>query len=217
MSRLEDEIKKFQEEFASRIPADFAAAGKADIKRLSELKISENALQVGDKAADFVLPNALGNSVSLYETLEDNDFVLLNFYRGVWCPYCNLEMNALRKINDELNTLNTKIIAISPETPDLSLSIKEKHDLEFEVLSDTDYKVEKEYGLIFSLSEKIRPFYESFGIDIPKSTNNNSYDLPMPATYLVSKNKEIVFAFIDEDYKKRCEPQDILDAVKNNK
>ena len=217
MSRLAEEIKKFQEEFVSKLPADFKAAALEDTKKLEDSKISEDALQVGDIAPDFNLSNAVGNKVSLYKTLEDSDFVVLNFYRGAWCPYCNLEMNALREINGEIESFNSKIIAISPETPDLSLSMKEKHNLEFEVLSDTDYIVEKEYGLVFSLSEKLRPYYEEFGFDIPAATNNSSYDLPMPAIYVVNKNKEIVFAFIDEDYKKRCEPQDILDAIKNNK
>ena len=216
MSRLADEIKSFQEEMIPQLPTDFLEEAQIDTKRLEDLKISEDALQVGDTAPDFKLANAVGEEVSLYETLQDNDYVVLNFYRGAWCPYCNLEMNALRSINEEVKSLNGAIIAISPETPDLSLSMKEKHELEFEVLSDTDYKVEKEYGLVFSLSEKIRPYYESLGIDIPTATKNSSYDLPMPATYVVNKNKEIIFAFIDEDYTKRSEPQDILDAIKKH-
>ena len=217
MSTLQDKIKKFQDYFLPKIPEDVLATIYAETEKLKETKISKNALQVGDIVKDFILPNALSRNVSLYKALENNDFIVLNFYRGIWCPYCNLELQALKGINIELNSLGANIIAISPEIPDLSLSMKQKHTLEFEVLSDAEYKVEKEFGLVFSLAEKLRPIYEEWGFDIPNSNLVNSYDLPMPATYVINKNKEIIFAFIDEDYTKRCEPQEIIDAIKNNK
>ena len=216
MTRLIDEINKFKETVLPQLPAEHLEIAMNETKKLEDLKISANALQVGDIAKEIKLPNALGQEVSLSNLLEDNDFVVINFYRGAWCPYCNLELNALRGINNEINELNGKIIAISPETPDLSLSMKEKHDLEFEVLSDADYAVEKEYGLVFSLAQELRPIYEAWGFDIPGSNAINSYDLPMPATYVINKKKEIIFAFIDEDYTKRCEPQDILDVIKQH-
>lgn len=217
MSRLKQEIQKFQEEILPQLPSSFLEEAQVDTKRLLDLKISEDALTVGDKAPDFKMPNAVGKEVSLYDALNTNDYVVLSFYRGAWCPYCNLEINALGKINNQVKELNGAIFAISPETPDLSLSMKEKHELEFEVLSDTDYKVEKEYGLVFSLSKKLRPYYESFGFDIPASTKNDSYDLPMPATYVVDKNKNIIYAYVNEDYTQRSEPQDVLEAIVNDK
>lgn len=216
MSRLAEEIKKFQDEFISQVPVEVQEVMFKATKELEDTKISENALKVGDIAKEIKLPNAIGNEVSLFDTLENNDFVVINFYRGLWCPYCNLELEALKGITEDLNKLNVKVMAISPETPDLSLSMKEKHGLEFEVLSDADYKVEKEYGLVYSLAEKLRPIYESWGVDIPSSNTNKSYDLPMPATYVVNKNKEIIFSFIDEDYTKRSEPQEILDVIRKN-
>jgi len=147
--------------------------------------------------------------------LEKNDFVIINFYRGAWCPYCNLELKALQGKFDEFKSLNAQLIAISPQTPDASLSTKEKNELQFEVLSDKENKIAKEYGLVFSLAEEIRPIYLSFGIDLLSSNEDNSYELPMPATYVIDKNKKIVFAFIDEDYTKRCEPQEIIEAIKS--
>jgi len=143
--------------------------------------------------------------------------LLENFYRGVWCTYCNLELKALQGINEELQGLGAKLIAVSPQSPDASMTTKEKNELEFEVLSDTGNVVSKEYGLIFSLSEELRPIYLSFGIDIPASNKEDSYEIPMPAIYVVNKKREIIFSFIDEDYTKRCEPQDILDAIKKAK
>ncbi|WP_419764402.1 MAG: peroxiredoxin-like family protein [Arcobacter sp.] len=185
-------------------------------KKLENEQISKNALRLSDKAKDFTLKNAMNKDISLDTLLLENDFVVISFYRGAWCPYCNLELKALEKINDKLINLNTKLIAISPQTPDTSLSTKEKNELTFEVLSDVNSKVIKEYGLVFNLADELRPIYESFGINIPQSNGNETYELPMPATFVVNKNKEIIFRFIDEDYTKRCEPKTILDTIRKN-
>lgn len=216
MSRLLDEIKKYQEGFRQRAPLEVQEIMLAATKKLEDASISKNALQVGDTAKDFTLPNALNNSVSLSEALEENDFVVINFYRGLWCPYCNLELKALQNVNEDLKNLNTKLIAISPQTPDSSLSTKEKNELSFEVLSDSYNKTAKDYGLVFSLAQELRPIYKSFKIDIEGLNQEDSYELPMPATYVINKNKEVIFAFIDEDYTKRCEPQTILDIIQKN-
>jgi len=216
MTKLIKEIEKFKQEVNINVPKHLLEVSLAETKVLQEKKISHKALQVGDIAKEIILPNILGESVSLYENLEKNDFIVLNFYRGIWCPYCNLEIKALQNIKDELSNLNTKIIAISPQTSEDSLNIKEKNNLDFEVLSDLDYKVEKDYGLVYSLSEKLIPIYKSWGFKVSDNINNDEYELPMPATYIINKNKEIIFAFIEEDYTKRCEPSDIVDAIKKN-
>ena len=216
MSRLIDEIQKYQEQFKVNAPQEVQAIMKKVTKKLEEQGLSKNALQVGDLAKEINLPNALNNTIDLNEILQDNDFVVVNFYRGVWCPYCNIELKALENINKELKTLGAVLLAVSPQTPDASLSTKEKNELTFEVLSDINNHVAKDYGLVFSLDEELRPIYLSFGINIPTSNNDNSYEIPMPATYVINKNKEIIFAFVDEDYTKRCEPQDIIDAIKRS-
>lgn len=216
MSRLLDEIKKYQEAFKEKVPEDIQKVMLDATEELKRLSLSKDALKVSDKAINFELPNAVNKPVSLKEALENNEFVVINFYRGQWCPYCNLELKALQTINDELVKLNAKIIAISPQTPDSSLSTKEKNELAFEVLSDKENKVAKEYGLVFSLAEELRPIYKSFGIDIEGSNKEDSYELPMPATYIINKNQEIIYSFIDEDYTKRSEPQTILDIIQKN-
>jgi peroxiredoxin len=217
MTQLRDAITEYQKGFREKVSKEVQEVMQKAKQELENTKISKNALQVNDKAKEIQLPNALGKEVSLYETLEDNDFVVLNFYRGAWCSYCNLELRALQNINTDLNALGAKLIAISPQSPDASMSTKEKNELEFEVLSDTNNIVAKEYGLVFSLADELRPIYKSFGIDIPAHNKEESYELPMPAIYIINKNKEIIFSFIDEDYTKRCEPQEILDVIRNNR
>lgn len=216
MSKLIDLIKDYQVGFRKRAPIEVQEVMLKATKKLADANISKNALSVGDSAKEINLPNAVGKEVSLFSTLEDNDFAVISFYRGAWCAYCNLELKALQGINDELKTLGAKLIAVSPQSPDASMSTKEKNELEFEVLSDVNNVVSKEYGLVFSLAEELRPIYLSFGIDIPVSNDEDSYEIPMPAVYVVNKNKEIIFSFVDEDYTKRCEPQDILDVIKKN-
>ena len=216
MSRLIDEINKYKESFRGKVPKEIQETMLKATKELEGMQLSRNSLQVGSKANDFLLTNVLNKKVSLKNLLEKKDFVVLNFYRGLWCPYCNLELQALQNINDELISLNAKLVALSPQTPDSSLSTKEKNELEFEVLSDTDNLTAKEYGLVFSLNDKLKPIYKSFGIDIPTSNANSSYELPMPAIFVINKQQEIIYSFIDEDYTKRCEPQNILDIIKEN-
>ncbi len=216
MSRLLDEIKNYQEGFKKKAPIEVQEVMLKATKKLADERISKNALNVGDIAKDFNLPNAINNQVSLSDALENNDFIVINFYRGVWCPYCNLELKALQDINEDLKRLGAKLISISPQSPDASLSTKEKNELAFEVLSDSNNKIAKEYGLVFSLAEELRPIYASFGIDIVGLNQEDSFELPMPATYVINKNKEIIFSFIDEDYTKRCEPQDIIDIIQKN-
>ncbi len=217
MSRLEEEIKKYQEKFKQKVPQNIQDVMLKATKELQKQKLSKNALKVGDKTIYFKLKNANYKEICLYEQLKENDFVVLTFYRGQWCPYCNLELKALQKINTKLKDLNSKIIAISPQTPDNSLSTKEKNELEFEVLSDEFNKVAKKYGLVFSLAEELKPIYKSFGIDIVSSNNEDSFELPMPATFIINKKKEIIYSFVNEDYTKRSEPQTILDIIQKNK
>ncbi|MEO1744047.1 MAG: peroxiredoxin-like family protein, partial [Cyanobacteria bacterium J06629_9] len=114
----------------------------------------------------------------------------------------------------EFKQAGAQLVAISPELPDHSLSVTEKNELEFAVLSDVGNKVAKDYGLVFTLDPTLRPIYEKFGIDVPASNGDDSYELPMPATYVIDQSGNIRFAFADADYTKRAEPQAVLAVVK---
>ncbi|OUR74665.1 alkyl hydroperoxide reductase [Arcobacter sp. 31_11_sub10_T18] len=217
MSKLDEKIKSYQEAFRNKVPVATQEVMLKATQTLVEQNISKNALKVGAQVHPFALPNALNNQVSLKDELEKNDFVVLNFYRGGWCPYCNLELKEFQGILGELNELNSSLIAISPQTPDASLSTQEKNELSFEVLSDEKNVIAKEFGLVFSLADELKPIYESFKINLPTSNDDDSYEIPMPATYVLDKKGVVIFAFIDEDYTKRCEPQLILDIIQKNK
>ncbi|MEN8447510.1 MAG: peroxiredoxin-like family protein, partial [Cyanobacteria bacterium J06555_13] len=132
-----------------------------------------------------------------------------------WCPYCNLEIRAFQQLLPDFQQANAQVIAVSPELPDNSLSITEKHELAFPVLSDVGNVVAGRYGLVFALSESLRPLYKGFGIDIPKSNGDDTYELPVPATYVIDSSGTIRYAYAEADYTLRAEPADVLAAVKS--
>nr|WP_196779677.1 peroxiredoxin-like family protein [Malaciobacter halophilus] len=216
MSRLGEAIKEYQEGFKNKVPTDIQRVMLEETKKLESEKLSKNALKVGDRFENEEFTNIDGKNVKLYDYFGDNDFLIINFYRGSWCPYCNLELKSLQGYLDEFEKYNASLIAISPQTPDNSLSTKEKNELEFEVLSDIGNKVAKDLGLVFSLAKELRPIYESFKIDIPNSNNDKTYELPMPATFVINKKGEVIFSFVDEDYTKRYEPEEIVKILKDN-
>lgn len=216
MSRLIDAIKEYQESFRKRVPKEIQNIMLEATKKLENQKISKNVLKVGEKFEDFELTDISGKKVRLFDYLKENKYLVISFYRGSWCPYCNLELKSLQSKVEEFKNLNASLIAISPQTPDNSLSTKEKNELTFEVFSDIGNDVAKKIGLVFSLAQELRPIYESFKIDIPKSNDDKTYELPMPATFVINKNAEIIFSFVDEDYTKRLEPEEIINVLKKH-
>ena len=115
----------------------------------------------------------------------------------------------------EIEALGAKLVTVSPQLPDNSLNTAEKLELTFEVLSDVGNKVAREFGLVFTLPEEMRSIYQDFGIDLPAANGDESFELPMPATYVIDRSGIIRLAFVDIDYTKRLDPEDIIAALKN--
>jgi peroxiredoxin len=135
--------------------------------------------------------------------------VVLTFYRGDWCPYCNLQLRAYQAILPRIRELGANLVAISPQTPDNSLSTAEKKGLTFPVLSDGGNAVARRYGLVFSLSETLR----TTGANLPSFNGDDSWDLPMPGTFVIAPDGTVRLAFVDADWTRRLEPAAILDAL----
>ncbi len=210
---LAGEISKFQNEMAGKIPEDILHLFAQKTEELIKSNIAENALNKGDKIPSFSLPNVQGEIVSSDQLLKKGSLVV-SFYRGSWCPYCNLELRAIQQVLPQIQEAGAQLIAISPELPDKSLSVIEKHALKFEVLSDLENKVAKEFGIVFSVAEELRPIYTEFGFHLPDFNGDESYELPFPATYVVDKDGIIIYAFVNADYTKRAEPTDLINALK---
>lgn len=113
----------------------------------------------------------------------------------------------------EIEKAGATLVAVSPETPDNSLSTTEKNELQFQVLSDQGNAVARKFGLVFTLPDALRPLYEKFGIDISKYNGDDSYEIPVPATYVIDQNRIIRFSFVNTDYSQRAEPADVVVAL----
>lgn len=183
-------------------------------RTLQQCHPSAHAVGVGDTAPAFDLPNATGSSVTLANRRAEGP-VVLSFYRGGWCPYCNLELQALQEAVADVEATGAQLVAISPQTPDASLSTQQKHDLSFDVLSDVGNTVADAYGLVFDLPDALVALYKEFGIDLPTANGNDSWTLPMPATFVIDTNGVVRYAFVDEDYTQRADPNDILDVLRS--
>jgi peroxiredoxin len=168
---------------------------------------------VGDSLPNVVLPNHDGTQINLQDMLKDSNLVI-SFYRGAWCPYCNLEMKALIDHNEQFKAAGGELVAISPELPDNSMALIEKENIQFPVMSDVANKVSDTFGLIFKLPEDLQHLYKDFGFSLTEKNGDDSWALPMPATYVVNQQGKIVYAFVNADYTQRAEPADILTALK---
>ncbi len=213
MNALMDEIRDFQREISERVPSDVRALMAQCTAELEASGLAARAMKAGDKIPDFTLPNQTGKSRRLYDLLA-NGPVVLSIYRGGWCPYCNMEMRALGNIIPQLNALGATLIGMSPELPDKAIQTTLSNGAEIEVLTDIGCKVCQQLGLVFELAEQLRPIYAQFGIDIPAYNGDNSYKLPIPATFVIGTNGTVHYAFVESDYTQRMEPQEVLEQVK---
>ena len=139
----------------------------------------------------------------------------MTFYRGGWCPYCNLELRAYQAVLPEIKAAGATLVAITPELDDASLSTSEKNELEFEVLTDANSDYARELGLVFTLPERLRPIYESFGINVEEHNGEGQFDLPLAATFVVDVDGSIARAFVDADYTLRAEPSDVVEVLRS--
>ncbi|HHJ34732.1 MAG TPA: AhpC/TSA family protein [Gammaproteobacteria bacterium] len=210
---LSDEITAFQEKFIPTIPEQTLKLLMDELQGLIEKGMAEQAINVGDSFPDFDLPNADNQASPLSAFLDDGPLVI-SFYRGAWCPYCNLEINALQQRLDDIRAAGAQLIAISPQTPDKSTDQISASKLTFDVLSDVGNKLARQCGLVFTLPESLRPIYAAWELDIPGHNGDDSFELPMPATFIVGTDGKINYAFIDMDYTKRLEPAVIIEQLK---
>jgi len=184
------------------------------IAQAKSFQEGKNALDISQKAPNFVLPDEKGNIISL-ESLLKKGSVVVTFYRGSWCPYCNLQLKALQSKIKEIHSLNAQLVAISPEVPDASLSQPELANMDFKVLSDQNAKVASNYGIAWNVPDfLLEHMIKDRNLNLEKINNGNANIIPIPATYVISQKGIISWRYLDVDYRTRAEPDDILDALK---
>src|SRR6266851_173356 len=193
---LEEELATFRAEFERTAPSGRAALYSAKIEELRGRFWLEDALAVGDEAPDFTLPDSRGRQVSLAAVLRAGPAVV-TFYRGGWCPYCNIQLRAYQRALPEIAALKGRLIAISPQVPDGSLSTAEKNKLEFDVLSDAGNGVARSFGLVYALPEELREAMRSNGKPLPGLNGDESWELPLPAAYVIAPGGRVALACVE--------------------
>jgi peroxiredoxin len=182
----------------------------------AELKASgaaQRALKVGDKAPAFTLKDPEGKDVSSAALLA-NGPLIVSFYRGVWCPYCNMELQALQAALPEFERLGAKLVAISPQTQVNSRKSVRQNELGFPILSDTHNDVAAAFGLKFEMPDYLVDLYKNLKNDLPGFNGDTSWTLPMPARYVIGQDSKILYAEVNPDYTRRPEPEDMLPALR---
>ncbi len=207
-----DELNQLSDQSNKKVPQKVLDAGKAGIEELIASGIVKNALNVGDKMPEFTLVDANGKNVSSSALLKKGPLVI-TFYRGAWCPFCNLYLRSLQRNLPKFKSLGADLVAISIEPRDRSLSVAESNKLGFTVLSDPELKVARKFGIVYEIPKVTNDAMLELGFDIAKYNGTEKAELPLSATYVVSKRGEIAYAFLDPDYKHRAENTAVIDAL----
>ncbi|MDZ4834923.1 MAG: peroxiredoxin-like family protein [Candidatus Melainabacteria bacterium] len=213
---LKQQLEALAAQSKSKKTDESKAVMQNALDALEKSGIVEQVLKDGARTPDFALPNAVGKTITLKQLLSKGP-VVVTFYRGGWCPYCNLALRALEKSLPAITAQNASLVAISPQQPDATLSTVEKDKLSFEVLSDSGNTVARQFGLVYQLPPDLIKIYKGFGIDLERVNGNKSDELPLSATFIIDSDGTIAYVYVDTDYKKRMEPSDIVAELKRIK
>lgn len=209
---LKEQLAEHRAGWFKRVPVERQAIMERHIAGLRD-GLEKSAVKAGDRAPSIVLRNARGELIDVGALLTKAP-VIVAFYRGGWCPYCNLELRAFQQILPAIKAAGASLVAISPEKPDDTLSTAEKNALTFEVLSDVGQKVGRAFGLVYQFTDELKSAYGGFGLNIPEKNGADEWALPISATYLIGRDGIIIYAYTDPDYRDRADPLDILKLLK---
>jgi peroxiredoxin len=210
---IREQSEQLKAAAAERLPAEVVAAFDQNIEDLLEQGVPAGAIAVGDTLEPFTLTDATGTPVTLEELVEAGPAVIV-FYRGGWCPYCNLALRTYQhELLPELARFGARLVAISPQTPDQSLSTAEKAELEFTVLSDAGSRVARRIGVVFQPATEVLDAQRKLGLDLTEVNAEGSTELPRPTVLIVDQDRTIRFVDVQPDYTARTEVADIVTAL----
>lgn len=214
-----DLASRLREQFAAgsaNRPPEVAAAYEAGIERVRRAGVAAASLRVGDRAPAFSLPDPSGRQVTLAGLLETGP-AIISFYRGGWCPYCNLELRAYQELLPELAAAGVHLVGVTPEVPDFTSLTVAQHGLDFPVLSDVGSRVARSFGIVHEIAPEVQAIYASKGHDLVgrHGDEGRPSELPLPATFVVDREAVIRFAFASADYTERAEPSEVIDVARD--
>jgi peroxiredoxin len=212
MSALQDQLDEITANTRHLVQQERLAVGERAVAELFESGIEDRILPVGAVASDFELNDATGRLVRSEDMLALGPLVL-KFFRGRWCSYCVTELEAWRDVYGRLREREALMVAISPQTERQSDFMCGQHGLPFAVLSDVGNAVAEKFGLVYSVPEYLRVYYRSILVNIPFVNGDDSWRLPIPATYVIGRDHRVLFAEAHADFRVRPEPEDALHAA----
>lgn len=209
---LSSQLMEKAAESKNRMPAEMLKTFSDAIDTVRETGIEASAKNVGDMAPDATLQGWDGKTVMLSDLWKQGPVVLM-WYRGGWCPYCNVQLRAMQQSLSEIEGAGAKLVVLTPELPAKAKETAGKNDLEIVALHDANNQVAKDFGILFDLPSTIVPMYRD-RLKLPEANGNDEMALPLAATYVIATDGKISYAFLDADYKKRAEPSDVIAAAK---
>ena len=195
------------------VPAEKLAITERTIEELRRAGVAGGALSLGAKAPEFELADGDGKTFRSAEALSRGRLVV-SFYRGRWCPYCVAELESLQAALPQIQAAGASLVAISPQVPKHSGFTADQHQLRFPVLSDPGNRVARQFGLVYRLPQELERLYRTIFINLPLANGDQSWELPLPATYILERDGTVLYAFADPDHMRRAEPAELLDRLR---
>lgn len=212
---LSEQLAEYRASWRVRVPAERRVSMDQHVAHLAATGIDRSAKQVGDRAPAIRLRDQHGETFDV-ATLLAKGPVVVTFYRGGWCPFCNLELKAYQAVLSRVAAAGASMVAISPEKPDDTVSTVEKNALSFPVLSDVGHGVGRAFGIVYAFTDDVRKVYDGFGLDVPsKNGSPNDWSLPLSATYVIDRDGVILFADTRVDYRERTDPLEVLQVLEH--
>lgn len=213
MTSLAEQAAEVKAQAAQKIAPELLARMSAAMQRLMAENRVDRVVGTGEIAPDFALPDIDGRMIRLSDRWERGP-VILTFYRGGWCPYCNLELQAYQRLLPHIGAAGASVVAVSPEAPEYAARTRQAHGLDFDVLVDAGLMAAAAYGLDWSLPDDMREIYQTLGVDLPLLNADGEWRLPVPATFVIGRDGIVTLAHAEVNYSSRLEPADALSAVR---
>lgn len=214
MSNLAKQIEILNKELSKQLPDEINELFARSIKDLKDQKTEEKAIRVGMNLPPFSLVNSQNQLLDSQQLLGQYDRVVLFFFRGSWCPYCNLELRAIQDFITQNQLDRVRILAVSPQITTYSKQLIAENNLEFDLLYDQNNELAKKLGIAFTLQDYAQVAYSGLGIDLTSFNGNDSYELPIPAVFVVDNNSIITYSYVDSNYTNRIDLENLVSILK---
>jgi peroxiredoxin len=211
-----DILSERKELIVRYVPPDIQAVHARVIRDLKENSFAEKLLGVGAKASAFELEDQNRKLVSSADLLRQGRLVIC-FFRGRWCPFCVGQLEAMSLLAPQIEQIGASLVAISPQTVQQSFFMVDRHKLRFPLLSDAGNQVARQFGLVYRVPDDQQAIYRRAFVNLPFANGDDSWELPIPATFIIDHDNSILYASADEDYTQRPEPQEILQQLSSRR